>query len=143
YIGGYVFAWDFQRALGDAVIAYCGAHPELEKLFEQFVIEPVSVEPPKLDFEKMIEDRPDPSPKTEEPTPSYGRAVKVNYLEREQENGLIGRAGEEVALAFEKWRLIRAGKESLADKVEWISQTKGDGLGYDIRSYSENGKDRF
>jgi hypothetical protein len=39
--------------------------------------------------------------------------------------------------------LIKAGKESLADKVEWVSQTQGDGLGFDIRSWSENGKDRF
>lgn len=143
YIRGYVPAWNYQRALVDAVVAYRKAHPELERLFDRFADEPVVVEPPKLDFSKILDERPEPSLLAEEPTVTYGRAVKVNYLEREQQNQFVGKSGEEIALEFERWRLITAGKESLADKVEWVSQTQGDGLGFDIRSWSENGKDRF
>ena len=143
YIRGYVPAWNYQGALVDAVVAYRKAHPELERLFDRFADEPVVVEPPKLDFSKILDERPEPSLLAEEPTVTYGRAVKVNYLEREQQNQFVGKSGEEIALEFERWRLITAGKESLADKVEWVSQTQGDGLGFDIRSWSENGKDRF
>jgi hypothetical protein len=143
YIRGYIPAWNYQGALVDAVVAYRRAHPELERLFDRFVDETVVVELPKLDFSKILDERPEPSLVAEEPIVTYGRAVKVNYLEREQQNQRIGKSGEEIALEFERWRLIKAGKESLADKVEWVSQTQGDGLGFDIRSWSENGKDRF
>jgi hypothetical protein len=39
-----------------------------------------------------------------------------------------------VAIDYERWRLVKAGKESLVDKIEWVSQTQGDGLGFDILS---------
>lgn len=143
YIRGYVPAWNYQGALVDAVVAYRRAHPELEKLFDRFATEPVDVETPNLDFASIIEDRPEPSPVVEEPVFSYGKGVKVNYLEREQQNQSVGSSGEKIAFEFERWRLIAAGKKSLADKVEWRSRTEGDGLGYDILSWSESGKERF
>lgn len=143
YINGYKPASRYQKALVDVVNAYRRAHPELEILFDQFASKPVKVDTLKLDFAKILEDLPKPRSGVKEPTLSYGRAVKVNYLEREQRNQIVGKSGEEIALEFERWRLIKAGKESLADKVEWVSQTQGDGLGFDIRSWSENGKDRF
>ena len=43
----------------------------------------------------------------------------------------------------EKQRLIEAGKENFADKIEWHSKELGDGLGYDILSRNENGTDRY
>jgi hypothetical protein len=144
YIRGYIPAWNYQGSLLNAVVKYREAHPELEKLFDRFAAEPVSVEVPRLNFEDMLTGRPKPEPAdpvVEEPSIFYGRTI--NYLEREQQNSAVGKSGEEVALEYERWRLIKAGKESLADKVEWVSQTKGDGLGFDIRSWSENGKDRF
>lgn len=73
----------------------------------------------------------------------YRSPVKVNYLEVEQANRAVGQTGERIALEYERWRLIRAGKEALADKVEWVSETRGDGLGFDILSRNENGTDRY
>ena len=35
------------------------------------------------------------------------------------------------------------GKSLLADKVEHVSKTKGDGLGFDILSFEANGQERF
>jgi len=46
-------------------------------------------------------------------------------------------------LPFEHHRLNQAGKPKLADKVEHISKTKGDGAGYDILSFELDGKERF
>jgi hypothetical protein len=69
--------------------------------------------------------------------------VKVNYLEVEQANKLVGNSGEKIAYDYERWRLIRAGKENLAHRIEWVAQTQGDGAGFDILSKNVNGSDRF
>jgi hypothetical protein len=74
---------------------------------------------------------------------AYQIPIKVNYLELEQANKLVGNSGEKIVYEYEKWRLITAGKEALADKIEWVSQTQGDGAGYDILSRNTNGTDRF
>jgi hypothetical protein len=67
----------------------------------------------------------------------------VNYLEREARNRSLGMAGEEFVVRFERARLIRCGKERLADRIEHVSRARGDGDGFDILSYEENGRDRL
>lgn len=78
------------------------------------------------------------------PVPSIARKPKTNttyirkdsnHSRREKNKKLIGNIGEEIALTFEKNRLTQLGRPDLADKVEQVSKTKGDGLGYDILSY--------
>ncbi|HKL41276.1 MAG TPA: DUF3883 domain-containing protein [Clostridia bacterium] len=46
-------------------------------------------------------------------------------------------------MEHEKDILIKAGKEKLAKKVEHSSVIKGDGLGYDILSYDEEGNKKY
>lgn len=67
----------------------------------------------------------------------------VNYLEREARNSLLGRAGEEFAVAFERARLRQLGADRLVDRVEHVAATRGDGLGFDVRSFNADGSDRF
>ncbi|MDZ7783568.1 MAG: DUF3883 domain-containing protein [Halioglobus sp.] len=55
----------------------------------------------------------------------------------------MGEAGEQFVLNFERARLIRAGKDSLADRIEQISATVGPSAGFDIKSFEENGTDRY
>jgi hypothetical protein len=69
--------------------------------------------------------------------------VSRNYLEIEARNQSLGRAGEELVLRFEHERLRRAGKRPLADRIEHVARTRGDYLGYDIRSFEEDGRDRL
>jgi hypothetical protein len=66
-----------------------------------------------------------------------------NYLEVEARNQSLGRAGEELVLRFEQERLHRAGARKLADRVEHVSVTQGDGLGYDVHSFEVDGRDRL
>jgi len=99
--------------------------------------------PRELVFESMEEKMPTKKMVLQEPDLIYRSPVKVNYIELEQANRVVGRTGESIALAYEKWRLIQAGKENLADKIEWVSQTQGDGLGFDILSRNTNGTDRY
>jgi hypothetical protein len=68
---------------------------------------------------------------------------KRDYLAREARNASLGLAGEEFVLDYEHYRLSSLGKENLADRVEHVSKTKGDGLGYDILSFDATGRERF
>lgn len=67
----------------------------------------------------------------------------VNYLEREARNRALGLAGEEFVVRVEQARLIHAGHEQLAGRVEHMSRVRGDGLGFDILSFEETGSDRL
>jgi hypothetical protein len=58
-------------------------------------------------------------------------------------NRAIGLAGEELAMRFEHERLWRAGKKDLANKVEHVARSQGDGLGYDILSFETTGRERW
>lgn len=69
--------------------------------------------------------------------------VQRNYLEAEASNQSLGRAGEEFILHYEHERLWRAGKRTLAERIEHIPLTKGDYLGFDILSFEPNGRERF
>lgn len=67
----------------------------------------------------------------------------VNYLEREAQNASLGRAGEEFVVDFERARLAQLGADRLVDRVEHVAVTKGDGLGFDVRSFDADGSDMF
>jgi hypothetical protein len=64
----------------------------------------------------------------------------LDYLAREARNQSLGLAGEEFAIKFEQARLIQAGKERLASKIEHISKIQGDSAGFDILSFEETGQ---
>jgi len=61
--------------------------------------------------------------------------VHTDYVALEAANTSLGVAGELAVLERERTRLREGGRADLADQVEHVSQTKGDGLGYDIKSY--------
>jgi hypothetical protein len=69
--------------------------------------------------------------------------IKRDYLAREARNTSLGSAGEEFVLQYERVRLHKLGKKHLSDRVEHVSATKGDGLGFDILSFEGTGKERF
>lgn len=70
-------------------------------------------------------------------------AVKRDYIDREARNISLGQAGEEFVVHFERWKLITNGNERLANKVEHVAQTQGDGLGYDVLSFDTRGKEKL
>ena len=69
--------------------------------------------------------------------------VRRDYLQREARNSALGAAGELLALEYEVHRLHAVGRTDLADRIEHCSRSRGDGLGFDILSYEETGKERF
>ena len=142
YIRGYLPAYNYQRVLlEDVVFTHLRQRPEIEDAFKRFA--ELAPTPHELVFETMEEKMPAKKMVLQEPELIYRSPVKVNYIELEQANRVIGTTGESIALGYEKWRLIQAGKENLADKIEWVSETQGDGLGFDILSRNTNGTDRY
>lgn len=74
---------------------------------------------------------------------THKHANKINYELKEKTNSRIGFWGETLILEYEKQKLIAANREDLADKVEQVSETQGDGLGYDIKSYDITGRSLY
>lgn len=65
-----------------------------------------------------------------------GKSGKKDYLAATKTNQKTGREGERLVLDYEKNRLlINPLLSAHSDKVEWVADTQGDGLGYDIVSY--------
>jgi len=68
---------------------------------------------------------------------------KYDPAERDARNRALGKSGEELVFAYEQQRLRAHGLIDLARKVEWTSETRGDGAGYDIRSFELDGSERL
>lgn len=118
--------------LVDEAAQNAAASPAATPLLDDF--HNVLVEPPRFVAEAR-----EPNPTT------YYSSIpqKRDYLEREARNISLGRAGEEFVLNFEHFRLYELGQKKLADKVEHVSISKGDGLGYDILSFDPDGRERY
>lgn len=70
-------------------------------------------------------------------------ARKFDPALRDDRNRKLGLAGEERVYRSEITRLKDAGRDDLAKKVTWVSQELGDGAGYDILSFSNDGTEQF
>jgi hypothetical protein len=68
---------------------------------------------------------------------------KFDPAERDALNRKLGKQGEEVVYLHEQQRLRSAERADLARKVEWTSEVRGDGAGYDILSFELNGSERL
>ena len=147
YIDGYKPRGNYQELLREEVVAHLDGDLAVASAAEAVVeapahrapepdaLERVLVPAPTRDKERpRIYERPQSSP-----VPRLG----VNYLEREARNASLGRAGEVFALNVEHRRLWEGGHRKLAERIEHVSQTRGDGLGYDILSFEENGRERL
>jgi hypothetical protein len=64
-------------------------------------------------------------------------------VELEARNAALGLSGELAILQFEERRLIRLGAAKLANRIEHVSKTVGDGLGYDVHSFELDGRDKL
>lgn len=72
-----------------------------------------------------------------------GNGRVIDYAMEDAKNEALGRSGEEWVVSYERDRLKKVGKDELAKKIQHIAKEKGDGYGYDVLSFDENGKERF
>lgn len=142
FIKGYKPLFNYQQLLEEKVIEFLGGHKiSLERKFENFVEEKVTLDIKQVNFREIIDSPPTKS-KIKDKEPLF-LPIKKNYLAEEQNKRTLGEQGEQLVLDYEKWRLIKAGKDGLVDKIEWVSKEKGDGMGFDILSKNNNGTDRY
>ncbi|MGX7043473.1 MrcB family domain-containing protein [Leuconostoc holzapfelii] len=66
---------------------------------------------------------------------------KIDYVTLQKQNSMIGFLGEKIVLNYEQRKL----KEypSLSEKIKHVSQTRGDGLGFDILSFNTEGQEIY
>ncbi len=147
YIDGYKPRGNYQSSLREEIVKQWDARPILAALASLAV----SAAAPALVDLLVPSDIFVPAPvRTTKPTSVHERPIApyiprrgVNYLENEARNAVLGLAGEEFILQLEHQRLWDAGRRRLADRVEHVAKTRGDGLGYDIVSYETDGRERL
>ncbi|MGG5173888.1 DUF3883 domain-containing protein [Pseudarthrobacter sp. J1763] len=71
------------------------------------------------------------------------RPFRRDFLALEAANQALGLAGELAVVRREQEKLRRSGQSKLADRVEHVSQTLGDGLGYDVLSFDPTGREKL
>lgn len=147
YIEGYKPRSNYQELLRDEVVARLDQEPGVIAATQALVDAPVDERPPLVATDDVFV--PPPVRERERQLtysrrqPSTATPRRINYLEREARNAALGRAGEEFVLAVEHRRLWEAGRRRLAERVDHVSLTRGDGLGYDIVSFETDGRERL
>jgi hypothetical protein len=129
----------FQNALVEAVGRFLALRGEPVLKFTLSTA-PRFTEPPAL----WLEAPPTLSEKQAHETEKLRRLIrKFDPAERDARNRKLGKQGEEFILLHERQRLITGDRADLARKLEWTSEERGDGAGYDIHSFELDGKDRL
>jgi hypothetical protein len=134
--------------LAEEVEAFLGRNPNfLEQLAVARTVNPD--QPPtdeQLDYNAVFDDPPERivAPQVSEKPWLSQRGRRVYFAARDAENRQLGKLGEEFTVRVERLRLRGKKRDDLAEKVEWVAETRGDGLGYDVLSFDEgDGSDRL
>lgn len=139
YIRGYRPLPHFQKALIEAVERHLASKGEPLFTFMSAIAERVSDAPalwigpaPEADLKEH-----------KEPDVLRQLIRKFDPAERDARNRKLGKQGEELVFMHEQQRLRLADRTDLARRVEWTSEIRGDGAGYDIRSFDFDGTERL
>lgn len=142
-IRGYQPRANYQNLLAEIVVEQLRTKASLDEIVLSAVQQPAAT-PQWTDFKSVKTESPKKQHRAAEPSlnPTF-KTFKRDYLAREAQNMSLGLAGEEFVALYEHWRLNALGEPRLADRVEHVSRTKGDGLGYDVLSYEADGRERL
>lgn len=139
YIDGYKPARENPLAVVDAVQAYLDANPWIYGVLDQSV-ETTPDAPPRPDaWDRIFVTPPEDAPVPDEQREPwrFRRRRVIDFVRRDARNHRLGRLGEQFTIDLERRRLLSVGRDDLARKVEWVSDTQGDGLGFDVLSFDE------
>lgn len=139
-VKGYQPRFNFQSSLTEAVSRWLHQNPDWEIALHNSATHQLSEARPLF-----IAPAPTHSnlPPPDELEQMERIARRFDVAARDERNRALGKAGEERALHHERITLKLAGRDDLARKVRWVSQEDGDGAGYDIASFTPEGKDRL
>ena len=144
YINGYKPRSNYQQLLGEVVAERLHSDRSLLDIVASDADRPMVV-PEIDDILAILTEAPHSDPATPRVAERSVGPVKIatNYIEREARNRSLGIAGEEFVLNYERARLIQAGYEAIAAKIEHTSKVRGDYEGYDILSFETSGAERL
>lgn len=140
FLRGYVPLRNAQQALRMAVGDRWRREPEIENLMIAEAKRPLST----LDVD--IAWAPSAPPAFAIVPAKFGRhrtPIRTDFLKLDADRRDVGVAGERAVVELERATLRRQGLQRLARLVEHVSQTRGDGLGYDVLSFDSDGGEKF
>lgn len=141
WVKGYKPRGNYQAALRDAVIDRLEADSALEQLMLERVTAPLPVGMTNDIQWDLV------SPPHVALTLPFGnqarRAVRRDYVAIEAQRRDLGLAGEQAVVQLEIDNLERKGLGQLARKVRHVSLLDGDGLGYDVLSFTPAGEEKY
>lgn len=143
-ITGYQPRFKFQMALAEAVSRWLARHPEWETRLSggHDKTQAAGLSEPQALFVGVAPTlRNAPPPEETEKLQAVARHFDV--AGRDERNRALGRAGEELVFHHERTQLCTNGRDDLAERVRWVSREDGDGAGFDIRSFTLEGRDRL
>lgn len=143
YINGYKPRGNYQAIVFDVVEAQAERDAALQESAQSAVRRPATAVA-LADPSTVWVPAPRPA-NVRDPRPYVPRfsPAKRDYLVQEARNRTLGRAGELFVLDLEARRLRDVGKKALSDRVEHVAVTQGDGLGFDVLSFEEDGRERL
>ena len=143
WIVGYKPRSNYQLLLRDVIVIWLANDKELDEAAVQAVEQP-AIAPLSDNFANVLVAAPKVG-RIAEPSPFVPResGIKRDYLALEAKNRSLGAAGEQFVVNFEHFRLRSVGANKLADRIERVSETRGDGLGYDVLSYDADGREKL
>lgn len=139
YVDGYKPRGNYQSLLERSVRAYLDADPGL---LEEVAGSP-RLDPPVVGLapvDALFEPPPERIARPEErPAVTWRsrRGRRIDFAARDAANRRLGRLGEQFVVDVERRRLTERGRDDLAGRVEWVAETRGDGLGFDVLSFDE------
>ena len=141
WIIGYKPMFNFQSALLDGIERYLSAsEPTIAgELPANSPVHGVS-ESPTIFFEPAPTVAAEVAP---ESVTMHRLIQKFDPAARDARNRALGKQGEERILRYEREALISLGQGDLARKVRWVAEEDGDGAGYDILSFTPDGREKL
>jgi hypothetical protein len=132
---------NYQSLLAQEVEAFLDRNPAfLERLAAAPMLNPETAPPAgPTDLDAIIEDPPEQvaAPKGPDKPWLSRKGRRIDFAERDARNRQLGKLGEEFVVLLERHRLGKVGRDDLARKVQWASQTISDGLGFDVLSFDD------
>lgn len=139
-IRGYKPRPNFQMSLADAVSRWLARNQEWEVALHRKEIRQMAE--PALIFVGVA-----PTLRNAPPPDGLDQLQRIarhfDVAGRDERNRALGHAGEKRVFEHERWLLRQQDREDLSRRVRWVSQEDGDGAGYDIASFTPEGRDRL
>lgn len=145
YIDGYKPLCNYQHLLREEISGYFRSHPDVFAGLVAIAESDDFIRPQLADIENVLVAPPDFVPASE-PIRRSARTVATfssDFLEREARNIRLARLGQEYVVEFERRRLRSAGQSDLANRVQWVTESRTGTADFDISSFAEDGSEHL